>query len=1069
MLAETSQLIEQAFQDGYRSGTFDAVCICARLPLAPDEPLGPAEPLSSGVLHAIEASGGVIVRVAGELCIALFARASREAAFSAASLLCRRLGAAIGVSQGEVSWHSFGPTHLTRIAFAGVPLTRARELVEGVPPGNSIVDGEGERPCLADETGGWTGTLENEAPYPSVSLAFCAVRFGSERMLLRESAHISHLADEMDGSVGGLDFSDPNGTLCVIFGMAGELRQPERRAADFAIALRGRYPEALRAGVDVGSFLAGPRGEGLFSGYATVGAAAVRAERQLDLCEPGQIVVGPGMVGPLESTYALQPFSRETRQRRHVPPDVSLLLWREREHAGDELFVGREEEVGLLRDYIAEGLEGSALVVGPPGIGKSTLVRRTLLGRPASSILVVRGSDSPQAGFACLVDSLSAYWELPISESPAFAGLLIGHLDELVARLWNEELSSDFRRLRAFIAFSFGIDDPVVASLEPETRHQGTHDGWIVLFKALEQLRVVWVDDHQWLDASSRAVLDEWLGSSASSQLRVIVTTRTAPDDLSEADVMGRHALTIGLGGLSSEATRIYLHRRGITPLLDGAGLDALIERCAGNPFFLDQTCRYVLEEAARIASGQTVSNMPHNVEQIILARIERLSAGVRRAVEMASILGRRFDTRVLSAMLREEALPEGLQPAADEGIWDSVGELTSIFSHALIRETVYGAQLERERRELHATAAQAIEAVYPDAGRRPHLYTIAEHYELAGRTEEALRYLAEAAKYALENYENERAVNLLRRQKRLTTASDVAADRDLAAALVRTGGWDEALAILETAIDRFNSSPSAVVVHDAIDCFVACSDLLLERGETDRALDYAHRGIAVAGPVGYAHGLAFLYRCVGLAAYAREGYERALEAYEAGLRHAEVAGDDDAVARLNNNVAIVYSKVGRYDEALEAFRANLERSRRVNEFSGVSAALNNIGFLYNEMERYQEAMPYFEEDLELCTTAGHRQGQSIAIGNIASILASLGRHEEAVARYRESIEIDGWIGFLPHKAYNHQKLGSSLIALGLDADGCTQFEEALSIAERIDFPMVRDQVRGLYDGCFDE
>jgi tetratricopeptide (TPR) repeat protein len=421
---------------------------------------------------------------------------------------------------------------------------------------------------------------------------------------------------------------------------------------------------------------------------------------------------------------------------------------------------------------------------------------------------------------------------------------------------------------------------------------------------------------------------------------------------------------------------------------------------------------------------------------------------------------------RVLSAMLRQESLLESMEPDEREELWSATAELSSIFSHALVRDVVYQSQLATEQRALHAAAAAAYEEVYSGSARRARLYEIAEHYERAGVRDRALVCLAEAAEYALEEYENERAIDLLRRRVALADSADFGARHELGRALIRVGAWDEAAEVLEAVVSGLDAVPAGADPGDVVDCLVALADLYIDQGATDNAGSLIQRGISLAEQHDYYAGLAYLYRNRGLIAYRRQDLDAALHAYETGLSHARREGGERVIARVYNDMAIVLTKMGRHEEALEAFRANLDLARRLNEFAGISAALNNIGFLYNEMHRPDDAVAYFREDLELCHAAGNRQGRSVALGNIGDIMFVLESHEEAIERFREAIAIDRQIGFLPHESYMHQQLGRVLVDLDRVEEGCGELHEALRIAEEIDFPMVRDKTQELGSAC---
>ena len=1022
--------------------------------------------------------------------------------------------ASIGLSRGSLAWTVAGPPHHRSFAFYGSPLVRARDAMNRADGGTiclevseadaldelgiiypEAVDGlicldqelverfagasglaaEGRSLSLIDpeteETNDDIQAVE-ESFFPQTQLlsplsayvgriAVCVVGMANPAELIDAAGTIVSLSDELDGFMSGMEMAECGGSALIIFGAPLPLDDVDRRAVDFAMMLREAYPRQARVALAAGLAYAGFLGSQHRADYSVLGGILPQANLRFSYADPGQIVAGPEVRDAVGTAYGFQPIVGAEKRKKRIRGKTYTLLWREDLPGGtNALFVGREDELGILREYIAAApgetaaqvdskeVRPLALVLGAPGIGKTTLVRTAVSGRPAPSILEITGSDRPQAPFACLNESVGKYWALPTNDDVRFSVDLSARFSSLALRIPDMANHRSLERCRPFIGYSLGEPQPRVASLDPEKRFDAIRVAWATLLRLLPGIRIVIVDDYQWLDGPSTLVLSDWLSGDPS--LRALITSR---DPLEESTLFEREILSLSLEPLSYTLSRRMLELGGAEHSLKESEIEQLIHRSGGNPFYLEQSIAY-------IETSTEASAIPRRIEELILNRIDELSVTVREAVRMASVLGRSFDMRILSAMLREEALPEAIRPAQEVGVWKAAADLTLIFSHALVREAVYHSRLEQERQELHAAAARAFENVYTGSARRAHLYEIAEHYERAGMIEEARIYLKEAAGYALEMFDNERAVELYRRRVRLGEPCDLGSIRDLSRALQRVGSWDECTRLLQKSVRTFEADPSSCDPREAADCHYLLGNLMIERGEMTEGLEVVRNGIRVAEGCDYSVGLAYLHRAVGYVAFSRGEYAEALSAYERALDEGDRSGEKEVRARVANNIALVYSQTGRHEDALRIFESNLVVAREENNYEGVSSALNNIGYLYNEMGRYKMALPYFEEDLALSREAADQQGQSIALGNIASILASLGRHEEALPYIEEAIEIDDAIGFLPHKAYYHLQLGSSLKAIGHLNQGCVELAEALRIAQKVAFQSIIDGAR---------
>ncbi len=1051
----------------------------------------------AGAITEIHKHGGVLAQIDASECVAIFPEdeSSVAAAIRAARAISGRrvqatghgeaLGSASsvtrgGLSHGDVTWEHVGPSYHMAAALYGDSLRLAAAQCHAAELGALQQEDAVISMLMGPSDPAAAASVEKLPLDGSVRqyghAAVCLIRVDAPEDLRSWAPQILTLSAEMDGFFHGFDFARQPGIARVLFGMPKAIEHPEKRATDFAVTLRDRVPADLRAAVTAGPVYGASHGAAGLEAFLIVGMATRRSQVLLAADYGGSIMVSPELHSSIKDSYALQPRGRGRLPGYRKTVEVAEVLWREQvERPGNSLFVGRDKEHAVLREYLAgdtkaaeygEQQPKAAFVTGPPGMGKSTLVRAALSDLSAASVLSVRGTDRLLPGFWCLAEALQEYWNLPLKDDPRFSAIVTERFDATELRTADEELRETLQRLRPFVEYSLGLGRPIVLSLDPETRHRNIHEGWIALLRALPAVRVLWVDDLQWLDAAGRDVLEAWITRYARPGMRIVLCARSSGEPLSSDTVVGRPPLLIDLPPLSPEASAELLHRRGVDRLVGPDGTELLVERSVGSPFFLEQSVRYLEEHFGAGDEAGALRSLPDRVESVILARVERLSARVREAVQRAAILGFRFDIRVLSAMLRDEALTESMEPDGDEELSLATTELSALFSHSLIPEAVYQSQLGSQQQALHAAAAAAYEQVYSGPARRSRLYEIADHYERAGARDRAVSCLAEAAEYALEDYENERALALLRRRLELTGTEDLGALHDLAKALIRVGAWEEAAELLQRVVARFESAPEESDPREVVDCLVVLSDLQVDQGATESAAALTDRGISIAEQHDYHGGLAYLYRNRGLIAYRREEMDAALRAYEAGLSYARRYGDERAIARVYNDMAIVLAKIGRHEEALQAFRANLELARRLNEFAGISAALNNIGFLYNEMDRPKDAMRYFREDLELCRAAGNRQGRSVALGNMADILSALDSREEALGRFREAIAIDRQIGFLPHESYMHQQLGRVLLDLGHADEGCRELREAKNIAEDIQFPMVRDKVQELLAAC---
>ena len=148
-----------------------------------------------------------------------------------------------------------------------------------------------------------------------------------------------------------------------------------------------------------------------------------------------------------------------------------------------------------------------------------------------------------------------------------------------------------------------------------------------------------------------------------------------------------------------------------------------LIERTEGNPFFLEESVRTLVETGAliggrgayRLGGPTTVIQVPATVQAVLAARIDRLPPEEKRLLQTAAVIGKDVPEAVLQAVaeMREEDLRRGLAHLqAAEFLYETslFPEPVYTFKHALTHEVAYGSLLHDRRRALHARVLAAME-----------------------------------------------------------------------------------------------------------------------------------------------------------------------------------------------------------------------------------------------------------------------------------------------------------------------------------------------------------------------
>src|SRR6185436_16331438 len=196
-----------------------------------------------------------------------------------------------------------------------------------------------------------------------------------------------------------------------------------------------------------------------------------------------------------------------------------------------------------------------------------------------------------------------------------------------------------------------------------------------------------------------------------------------------------------------------------------------LIERTEGNPFFLEESVRTLVETKVlvgergryRLGGSLEITRVPATVHAVLAARIDRLSSEDKRLLQSAAVIGKDVPFVLLHAIaeLSEEELRRGLgRLQAGEFLYETrlFPDLEYTFKHSVTHEVVYGSVLQERRRALHRRILQTTEKLYADR-LTEQVERLAQHALRAEAWEEALMYLRQAGEKAFNQSANVEAV----------------------------------------------------------------------------------------------------------------------------------------------------------------------------------------------------------------------------------------------------------------------------------------------------------------------
>jgi tetratricopeptide (TPR) repeat protein len=667
-------------------------------------------------------------------------------------------------------------------------------------------------------------------------------------------------------------------------------------------------------------------------------------------------------------------------------------------------FVGRERELAMLRDLLAPVDKGHGQVVGivgEPGVGKSRLcyevtqIQRTHGWLILESSPVAYGKETP---YLPIIDLLKTYCQLDASdEQRTIRDKVTGKLQTL-----DEGLTPTLPALLSLL--DVPVEDPQWQVLDPPQRRQRTLEALKRLWLRESQVRPVLlvVENLHWIDSETQAFLDSLVDSLPTARLLLLVNYRP---EYQHSWGSKTYYTQLRLDPLSPEHAEVLLR----DPLGEDPGMVVLkrrlIERTAGNPFFLEESVRTLVETqvlvgepaAYRLGRAQPTLQVPGTVQGVLAARIDRLSPETKRLLQTAAVIGTEVSVPLLQAIAErpEDSLQRSLANLqAAEFLYETrlFPEREYTFKHALTHEVAYGSLLQEQRRALHARIVDAIETRY--VGRLAEQVERLAHHALRGQVwDKALVYCRQAgAKSAAHSAYRE-----------------------------SVGYFEQGLSALQYLPETHDTR------EQAIDLRLALRSALFPSGDWGRILavlrDAESLAAALDDPRRLARVSLFLSRH-----FSRSGaHDQAIAAAQRTLTLAAASREVTLQAQANYYLGLSYRTQGNHLRAIDCFSqtvASLEGVRPDESFGqALLPAVSSRAYLaecHAELETFAEGRILGEEGLRIAEGVAHRGSLIFAhrgVGLLALRQGDLPRALPALEQAVGSCQEAGFWAWLPWMA----------------------------------------------------
>ncbi len=723
-----------------------------------------------------------------------------------------------------------------------------------------------------------------------------------------------------------------------------------------------------------------------------------------------------------ETVWAFAGFREEPDPARGVPGIRAKLVGRA------EIL----EKMFSLADQLPQGIGGLIWLEGEPGIGKSRLMQEFTDAAVKDDTILWTGKCSPQKSgqaFSVFTDLLGRAFGIAPNDTPDI-------VRERITRRY-EQLPPTVQMTRPYMETLLGVPPTDAGgqrllALEPQQLRQQIFVAFRRLFQGILRHRsmIVVFDDLHWIDPISAELIQFLMTLVATSPVLFVCAQRRqgsdAPNDrlVKAQSLMPLQTMRFRLERLTQDESETLIHH--LLPQLElPDNLQKLIlDRSAGNPYFIEEFVRMLIEQGYLQRYGGKwhinpdvkidESALPSSLETLIRSRIDVLPPELKQVMHAAAVVDEPFNASVLETLVAPVEAGVALSRLESRLLVRRGAEGEWFFNHSLIQTVAYHAILKKQRQTLHQKAAAALLAYWGERA-YDHAEILAHHFTQAGDMARALPYLVSAGEHAAARFANDESVTYFRQAAEIvSTLSGIPVDLRWRVAIGlgdvyrSLGKYAESIAAFEQAerllplfekpdiravglhrrwgetARKQSDYPTAVAHFEQVlhltGTMTGTAELQLERvraltglalvylvqGKFDSARELAETSLAEAQQINALGEMAFAENLLGGIFYRQQNWTMALHHTMRAMVFREQVGYTWGVAGSLSNLGVLAVSAGHWNKARSFFERSLALREEMGDVEGVIIVYNNLGTLARDQGELQTAERYFKKSLAI-------------------------------------------------------------------------------------------------------
>jgi len=598
------------------------------------------------------------------------------------------------------------------------------------------------------------------------------------------------LVNKYGGFINKIDLGDKGSKIIILFGAPVARENNEELALRLVGQIRENLPSgiSIRIGINSGGIYFGVIGSENRQEFTVIGSTVNLSARLMSSAAENEILFSEYVKNRFSSCECSSMRLLQLKGIKEPYPAYTFYNIGKEQKVQNILLIGCENELALYRDILSVNQQQTRVVIikAEAGLGKSVLASRfqEMASAKQNTVLASCLSYTQNSPFYLIGRLVERFWQLKDTDSPQ---VKIKALENALRPTGKLEFS---RALASFLDWQTEKSPVVYDDSLKDFYNSILLD--IFYREMVINRQIVFVEDLHWADQASLDFLQRLLNYLTGDEFLLHLIYR--PEDKLTVFEKSEQVEVIELNNLDKKAAELYLKQKFSLVEIPLNLFREVFNKTYGNPFFMEEIFIALKQEnwfipqpvqknqlqQFKIRSGIKEVQIPENLNDIILSRIDKLDINSKNLLKIASVVGRSFHYNILQELqnleilLKQINLKDKLQNLSDVEITfsEKLIEQQYFFKHVITQEVAYGTILYSLKRKYHADIASIYESG-SQLNQNDATELLAFHYRLSGLKEKTRYYLLQSARKAMQKFAYTEALNSLALYKKSKPPKD--------------------------------------------------------------------------------------------------------------------------------------------------------------------------------------------------------------------------------------------------------------------------------------------------------